>query len=709
MAAVSLFAGGASTSVPGIWLVGRTTPILYRQPNPDEVYLILGYNLGGRYPNRTVAQLGSEAVDPVDADALVSGTAIRFVTELAIRRESAPGAGNGKMRMQMSVASNLKQGAASQPFTPAALARAVMAIQVLPWRTVYRVDLRDLVDATDAFAWLDPGSLLIGADMWSTLSTATEVRTVIFDPEAKTIDAGKLLYDTGQGQPAAPSPELSDLPAIFPAPPAPVGQTANMLWIDIVTQGVSYGPLRDIAAWRQEEIWGQGNRFSFTAVQKGTAARIEAFSEIYVYSLVGGHVTLVGAGLVETFEETPAETETTLAVSGVGFEHELLTQPSVDLSFADTSHAQVVAALAALLPDGWSLMPDPEIQEARLSARIAGKSLLDAVRKCAEFFGTHLQFDFTRAVRMRSYYTPLQIVASNDGGLGARVSHFKRRTHAKEIVTVLHPFASDRKARLADVTDAPADGFELDADAGTVTHRAALDRYGDKHQEHVFRSLVPNDGSTIARRRTANLLLQLSVNRLRQYGEPQETIDIVLQGPRQMVRPFHLLPLRIRNPLVTDEFRVASVVSTFDAADGLLQSMTLTSQQSVRLVDDVSVLARQLKDLVEAADLGPGVAPAVFVGVVTTAFTGNGGGEGTSIYFVADPGDDVTAILEVESAGAGAYEYAVDGRPWQDLPLSTGIDLSPHVAAAGSHRLEVRLTPAPATASRLNARVTVVS
>ena len=707
MAVRSLFDEAASIDVDGIWFVSGTTPILYSQPRPDELYLILGYDLGGRYPARTTAQLGSEAVDPVDGAALVADTAIRYVSELAVRAESSAGADDGMVRMQMSAASDTMQAAASSPFSADALARAVLAVQVQPWNAVYRIALADLVDADDNFAWLQPDSLRIGAGVWSVVSTATAVRTVIFDPDAAGIDAGSYLYDDARAQPATPAP--SNLPALFPAPPRPVGDTANALWIDIVTDGVRYGPLRDISAWQQEEIWEQGSRFSFTAVQKGPAARVDGLSEIYAYSVVGGRVTLVGAGLVDDFEETPTETETTLAVSGVGFESELVKQPAVDLTFADTSHESVVGALAALLPAGWSLHHDPEIAHDSLSARIAGKSLLDAIRKCAEFFGTTLQFDFGRVIRMRTYYTPLDVVASGDGGLGARVVRFKRRSQAKEIATVLHPFASDRTSRLGSVTDTPPDGFVLDAAAGTVTHTDARDRYGELHQEHVFRSLVPDDGNAIATTRTANLLLQLAVNRLHQYAEPQQTIQIAVQAPQQMIRPFHLLRLRVRQAAVDDSFRVASVATTYDQSDGLRQSMTLTSQQSVRLVDDVSLLARQLKDLVEAADLGAVPAPAVYVGEVATAFTENGGGEGVALTFVAGPGDSVAAVLEIERAGAGAYEYAVDDGVWRELTFAASIDLTADIAASGSHRLLVRLTPKPGPASRMSARVTVSS
>ena len=626
MGTESLFSDDASISVDGIWFVSRTTPIVYTQPNPDEVYLILGYNLGGVYPDRSGDELDSEAVETVAAVALTTGTPIRYVVEWSIRRESTAGAGDGTMRLQMGAASDMMESTASQPFTAAALGRGLVAIQALPYGTVYRLALSDLVDSGGDFDWLEPATLSIGADVWSVISTATEIRTVIYDPNAVTIDSADLLFDTAFGAPQTPLPVRTDLAEIFPGPPAPVAETTNVMWIDIVTAGVRSGPLRDILAWQQEEIWNEGSRFSFTAVEKEASARIESLSEVYAYSIVGGHVTLVGAGLVLTIAEATTQTETTLAVTGVGFEHELLTQPAVDLTFADTSHAAVVSALAALLPAGWSLTADPEIEENRLSLRIFGRSLLDAIRKCADIFGTRLDFAFGREIRMRTYYTDLQVAASNDGGLGARIATISRRTHATELVTILHPFAADKRARLRDVTETPPDGFELDADAGTITHAASFERYGPRHQEYVFRSLAPEDEDGLGRRRTANLLMDLSVNRLRQYGEPQITYQITLQAPRQMVRPFNLLPMRVRNPLVADSFRVASVSTTFDQVDELRQSMTLTSQQSVRLVDDVSLLARRLKDIADAVDLGLGAASIVYVGTATTAFTENGGG-----------------------------------------------------------------------------------
>ena len=428
MAIRSLFNDQASIDVAGIWFVSRTTPILYPQPRPDELYIILGYNLGNPYPNLTPDQSGSEAVDPVDADALAAGTPTRYVTDFAIRAESSPGAEDGMIRLQMGDASDAAP-AGSQPLTANALEQGVLAIQARPSNAVYTINLADFVSG-GAFAWLDPPSMRIGAEVWSVVTASTEIRTVIFDSADAGIDGANHLYDDESAQPAPVDLSDSELASIFPGPPAPAAETAAALWIDIVTAGVRYGPLRDIASWEQQEIWNEGSRFSFTAVKKEAALQVDSLSEVYAYSLVGGHVTLVGAGLILDIEETPGETETTISVTGVGFEHELLMQPPVALAFADTSHDIVVNALAALLPSEWSLEADPAIRGKRLTSRITGKSLLDAIRKCAEFFGTTLQFGFGRIIRMRTYYTPLAIVASEDGGLGARIVKFKRKPKA---------------------------------------------------------------------------------------------------------------------------------------------------------------------------------------------------------------------------------------------------------------------------------------
>ena len=79
------------------------------------------------------------------------------------------------------------------------------------------------------------------------------------------------------------------------------------------------------------------------------------------------------------------------------------------------------------------------------------------------------------------------------------------------------------------------------------------------------------------------------------------------------------------------------------------------------------------------------------------------------MYFVAYPGDGVTAIIEVEKAGAGDYAYSVNGRASRELAPSTAIDLSADIAAAGTQRLDVTLLPTPGPASQLICRVTVVS
>ena len=69
----------------------------------------------------------------------------------------------------------------------------------------------------------------------------------------------------------------------------------------------------------------------------------------------------------------------------------------------------------------------------------------------------------------------------------------------------------------------------------------------------------------------------------------------------------------------------------------------------------------------------------------------------------------VAAVLEIERAGPGAYEYAVDDGVWRELTFAASIDLTADIAASGSHRLHVRLTPKPGPASRISTRVTVSS
>ena len=709
MAPESLFGDDASTDVPGIWFVAHTTPIVYNQPNPGEVYFILGYDLEGIYPDRTGDELNAEAVDPVDDEALAEGATIKFVTELAIRNESSNGAKDGTMRMQMSVASDMMQAAASQPFAAAALARAQLAVQVRPWYTVYRIPLAELVDIDDNFDWLQLDSLEISADVWEIAKSADEIRTVIFDPHAVTIDDANLLFDAelADGEPSPPSD--SEVAAAFPAPLAPVGYTVNMMWIDIVTAGVRYGPLRDILSWKQEEIWNEGSRFSFTAVEKGAAVHVEGLSEVYAYGIIGGHVTLMGAGLALNVDAKPDQTQTTLSVSGIGFEHELLGQPRVDLEFSGISHGDVVSELASLLPDGWSLHADPEIVTRVAALKLSASSLLGAIRKCAEIFNTRLQFDADRTIRMRTHYTPLEIAASNEPGLGAHIIDLVHKTHAKEIATVLHPFASDGRARLADVTDTPPEGFDVDADAGTVTHSSARARYGDWHQEHNFRSIVSDDDNTFGKAATANILLALAVERLRQYGEPQVTYNISVQEPRQLIRPFHELVMKVRTPRVDDSFRVASVSTTFDQATGLRQATVLTTQQSVRLVDDISLLARRLQDLAEAAALNLAAGSRVYTGVAETSFTNGGGGGPKPVYFVANPGHNVEAFFAIERPGAGHYQYAVDARPAAALEITDDVDLSDEIKQPGTHSLAVDLSTTPADASRVRVRVVATS
>ncbi|MDE2901798.1 MAG: hypothetical protein OXP73_02085 [Chloroflexota bacterium] len=466
------------------------------------------------------------------------------------------------------------------------------------------------------------------------------------------------------------------------------------MWIDVVTDGERYGPLRDILAWRQDETWNRGSRFAFTAMQKDAAVRIQSLSDIYAYSIVGGHVTAIGAGIVQDIEERPDQGQTTLSVSGVGFEAELLSRTGVDLEFSAASHATIVGALAVLLPGGWSLYPDPEIANDVLGLRLSATSLLSAVRKCAELFNTRLQFGFDRSIQMRTFYSPLEIVAADYPGLGAHIVHLTKKTSAKEITTVLTPFAADGKPRLSDATDAAPDGFNLNAAEGTLTNTAALARYGEWHKEHTFRALLPND-ETLGNEGIANILLGLAAERLRLLGEPQETYTIVVQGMRQMIRPFHQLAVKVRDPYLDDSFRVASVSTTFDQEAGLQQTITVTTRQSIQHVDDLSLLARRLQDLFDATTFAVSANRQVYTGAARTSFSGRGGGGPAPVYFAANVGDVVRATFETDSPGAGQYEYAVNSGDASSLNLFAELDLSADINKNGTQTLTIDLSAVP--------------
>ena len=422
-----------------------------------------------------------------------------------------------------------------------------------------------------------------GLASWMSFNAAT--RVLSGTPDAAGTTTVRITVEDDDGDTDSDTFAVAIAAAPPPSRPSPATaavQSPASFWIDVVTRGVTYGPIRDVLAWQHNEIWAEGGRFSFTVVEKGAAAHIAEFSEIYAYAMVGGKPTLVGAGFVQNIRDHFGQTETTLTVNGVGFEQELLTRPGVDLSFASTSHEDVVAALAALLPAGWSLLPDPQIANEIASVRIQAKSMLAAIRKCAELFQTRLQFGFDRTIQMRTSYAPLNFFASEDGAGGARIVDPSRIRDAKEVVTVLRPFASDRRDRLHQATLAAPDGFLVDVAEGTVTHEAAYDAYGERCQEHVFRSLIPDDNSPTARAQTADALLLLSVARLKEYGQPQETYDVTIESPQELLRPWGLLDVSIRILKLQRTFRVASVSSTLFDGVRLRQNTTLTAQKSVR-------------------------------------------------------------------------------------------------------------------------------
>ena len=720
MTTESVFSDDATTDVPGMWYVAATTPILYSQVDPHEVFLILGYNLGGGYPDRTSDQSGSEAVGALRPDALVQGSNLQYVSALAIRAPSSPDLADGEMRIEVSTASDVG-GGSGHGFTPTALVRGILAIQVLPWRTVHRVPLGDLIDS-DAVGWIAPVGFSIDWSVWQSIAAATGIRVALIDPAERTIDDHRLLFDADRG--AVDPVDVVDFDARFPAPALAVAATEGPFWIDIEKRGARYGPLRDVIGWESQEIWDEGSRFSFRAVRKGAAIEIEELCEIYAYTIVGGHVTLVGAGIVENIDEAPTETETTLAVSGPGFESELLDDVAPALSFDNATHGDIVASISDLLPTGWELYADPELEELRYSMQLGGDSLLDAIQTCAELSGTRLQFGLGRVIRMRTYYRLLDIVVGalpwedpenvGAGGEhisargGNRVTGLRIQRDARQMVTVVEPYGASPELTLAEATEPAPDGYTLDASENTLALDEAVNSYGIRRRKHIFRRLVVDLDDQFLRVDGANRLLALAAGRLQQYGKPVVFHHVTVSRPQQLIQPFALLEARIfrGSVQIADSYRVGDVTTSYSAETGIQQSLTLASDQIVRAVDDERLLARRLLDMVAGLDSAGEDRPVDFVGVIRTPDQIDS--IGVPAVFVAGPDDQVVATITVEKNGGGtSLSRTVDEGQPQSIDAGLPVDISDAVLLRGTHRLRVKGTPTPAIAIEMTARISV--
>ena len=701
----SLFDDVVSIDVDGVWYVARTTPIVYDQVDPDEAHLILGYNLGGLYPDRTAEQGGSIARQPVDDAALSDASVAQYVTRFAFRAPSTAGGVDGAILIDFAGSADAA-GAGGQPFTDAVLSRAVLALQLAPWAAVYRIPLRELVSFGGAFgAWVRPDSLEVSQAVWDTVSTATAMRAAIVDPDSVSIDVGGLAYRTGDDIPANPgSPTV-----FFPSPHLPIGPTAGPFWVDVVAGGERSGPMVDIISWQSEEIWQQGSNFRFITTAARGSDPIEELAEVYAYTMVGGRPTLIGAGIVETIGETPSQTETALQVAGTGFERELLDQDAPVLAFRDTFHAAAVEDLSALLPDGWSLSSDPEAYDTLVSGQIGGSTLLDALHALAALSGTLLQFSFGRSLHLRRYYAPLAIVATETGGAGGQISSLTTHRDGRQLVTAVEPYASDLQPRLADATETAPDGFYVDVNANLVVYDTAAAKWGMRRQKIVFDALGTFDEEMeFDAAGLANRLLSLAVIRLTLYGQPIRTHRATISRPEQLIRPFSLLTARYRNAVAGD-FRVGGASVQYDRNTGLSQTVTLSEMDPPELYDDMSLLARRMRELRHAVDRATAQQTATYTGEITTPHTGDASDPGGALLFLADLGEEVNVTVSLSNPIEDTtLSLAIDGGLGEAVTVGEKAGLSHRLGYSGLHSIRATADPVPARPLRVSAIVQVL-
>ncbi len=693
MTAVSIFADGVSADYPGIWFVSRTAPIEYSQPTPDEIYVILGDDLGGIYPDRPDAS--AEASDPVDSAALSENAAIRFITQLAIREESAANADDGMMQMQMSSAADMFTAAAASPFTAAARARGRIALRVEPNGDIYQLQLQDLIDGEDEFGWMTPSSLVVGAGIWSVLSAATRVITVLYDPESSSIDAGALEVLT----PSEPSTPSTPSTLSYALPPAPAGDTQPIMWCDVVTAGVTYGPLRDISAFRMTEKIGEPARFSITVSVKGDAAQIDDLSEVHVYGLIGGHVTLVISGRVITTDEAYTETETVLACACSGFAHDLLFTAPVDRSWVGRRHDEIVSDIAALLPAGWQLNADPEVSIVLPRLDITADTVSDALLQVAEAFGSRLHYSPEKEIWLRRSFSSLPIAASHDGGQGARVKRIKRQSDSRRLITRLRPETADGRRLLAEAGIAASDGLRFEGEE--IVDEASELRYGLRRAVQGYPEAEVVEGP-FGLQAAADLAAVLGMADLKRRSSPRVSYKFSVIDPSQLLRPWQALRVRTHRPPLNAEMRIENVATQFDG-EAWQQSIDVSADGLALDSDDATLISEAVRDLLRAQDAAVRSSRSEnYVGLALTAHSGSGG---QGFFFPASRGDTVTAIIEVPGDG-GAYTYALGDKPAAPLGHGTLV-LTADILVDGPQRLVVTRSPTPSEPLTIPVSVTV--
>ena len=389
-----------------------------------------------------------------------------------------------------------------------------------------------------------------------------------------------------------------------PRPRVELGRTGRRWWIDVeLPDGRRVGPILTAASWSSTERMDQIGDFSFSLPATDPLADALVFRAIVrCYGIVGGRVTEIGSGMVyKRGRAGAAPGDIGRAVSGPGLAIQLSDVSVRDLQLgtedAPISHEEAVDELADLAPAGWTLDRDAAAPVDEVHATYAGESLLEAAIDVAEQGRTHFRIDGL-TLNYRSDFEKIDLIASNDGGGGLRISSLDEEFDGGEVATVVIPYggetAGERLTLEHSSNDAPA-GQTIDRANNTVSSNGGLVRIGPIQKVEVWEDIVAQADTDAAREAAANQLLHVAGSWLARRDVELEHYRVTIEDPPALLRPLQSVRVRYRGRgLVVDRDLFILGVSHQIGEERWTSQLELSSVD-LRQLNSLDVLIEQIK------------------------------------------------------------------------------------------------------------------
>lgn len=329
-------------------------------------------------------------------------------------------------------------------------------------------------------------------------------------------------------------------------------------WVDVQDSSgsrIGKGPLR-ASEFQQESLLSASGNFSFviSAADPNLSALAEKRIVVCKYIDRDSALQSFGSGVVDKIVRTiNADGTLTISCSGNDISRELAYRSLGALDLTGGSGAGVTDApdqVMALAPAGWTITDGTTLTN--VYAAFDGDSVLTGLTRVSDRSGEHWRLGNGRTVTwlgpssafvasgVRAVQHVNDPVSAETADTIALITSLEEESDAVDLISRVIPRGSGNGGvvlTLFAATDSAPVGYTLNAAQNYVKRDDTEIAYGRIERVLDFKDIGPLSNTTLDIQAAANMLLQVSVEHLRKYGDPQKFYKVDLANVNQILEP----------------------------------------------------------------------------------------------------------------------------------------------------------------------------